>query len=276
MLNPETVRRTAGRPVPLGVLAVDEALVERIYHRLVPELDGDVPQGVIRIGNESQFDQVVVGFSESGVPHPSHFHTFDPIDPDGSVGTLLDSHEEHQIALANRYPGLRRAVSQRLIRKISKENALIAIATAMPNVVPSLLTIPWALGEFASDSAALTANQVRLSLLLAAVHGREVGYDRQTLQIGSVLGAAFGWRALARQLVSKVPAGGGLISKGMVAFAGTYVVGSALEYWFREQELLDKETKENLFQASWEGSRETVERLLTTVRSKAGWVGGTA
>ena len=41
---------------------------------------------------------------------------------------------------------------------------------------------------------------------------------------------AFGWRALARELVGHIPLGGGLIPKGAIAYAGTYVVGKGLEY----------------------------------------------
>ena len=44
-----------------------------------------------------------------------------------------------------------------------------------------------------------------------------------------IVASAFGWRALARELVGKIPLGGGLIPKAAVAYAGTYVVGLGLE-----------------------------------------------
>ena len=47
-----------------------------------------------------------------------------------------------------------------------------------PNVVPSVIDLPWAVGEFATDTAFLTMNQMRMALLLAAAHGRPVGYTR--------------------------------------------------------------------------------------------------
>ena len=44
-----------------------------------------------------------------------------------------------------------------------------------------------------------------------------------------IAGGAFGWRALARELVGKIPFGGGLLPKGAIAYAGTYLAGKALE-----------------------------------------------
>ena len=45
----------------------------------------------------------------------------------------------------------------------------------------------------------------------------------------TIVGGAFGWRALARELAGKIPLGEGLIPKGAIAFAGTYVVGKGLQ-----------------------------------------------
>ena len=39
------------------------------------------------------------------------------------------------------------------------------------------------------------------------------------------MGGAFGWRALARELVGKVPLGGGLIPKAAIAYAATRLIG---------------------------------------------------
>ena len=53
-----------------------------------------------------------------------------------------------------------------------------------------------------------------MALLLAAAHDREIGYGKQVAEIGSIVAAAFGWRALARQAVSKVPGGAGSSPRG--------------------------------------------------------------
>ena len=120
-----------------------------------------------------------------------------------------------------RYPALRQPVVERTIQTVAQENALFAVATALPDVLPSLMELPWAFGEFASDTAFLTGNQVRMAFQIAAAYGREAGFVNQKGAILSIVAGAFGWRALARELVGKIPLGGGLIPKGAIAYAGT-------------------------------------------------------
>ena len=81
---------------------------------------------------------------------------------------------------------------------VSRENALFAVATALPNVVPSLIELPWAFGEFASDTAFLTANQVRMAFQIAAACGKDVGLGQQkgaVLTIAAAPSAGAPWRA---------------------------------------------------------------------------------
>lgn len=119
-----------------------------------------------------------------------------------------------------------------MVKKIAKENALFALATAIPDIVP-LISLPWAVGEFASDTAFLTANQIRMAFLLAAANDRDVGYHEQRGEIATIVLGAFGWRTLARELVGKIPWGGGLIPKAAIAYAGTRVAGMSLERFYR-------------------------------------------
>ena len=111
-----------------------------------------------------------------------------------------------------------------MVKKIAKENALFSLATALPDIVP-FISLPWAIGEFASDTAFLTANQIRMAFLLAAANDRDIGYHEQRGEIASIILGAFGWRALARELVGKIPWGGGLVPKAAIAYAGTRVAG---------------------------------------------------
>ena len=261
-LDPEQVRADARRPLRFGILAADEECVEDMLAFLRPTQNSLGQCEVVRIASEQDFERVDVGFSERGVPHPQHFFAFDGSDPSASASALLDEHESEWLALACNLEGFRPLVTERLIWKIAKENALFTICTSLPNVVPTVLVIPWAVGEFASDTAFLTMNQVRLSLLLAAAHGNQVGYDRQTIKIGSIIGAALGWRAIARQIMSKVPAGGGLVSKGLVALAGTYLVGRGLDHWFREGSPLGKRAQREHFERAYQQGREAVERMV--------------
>jgi hypothetical protein len=60
-------------------------------------------------------------------------------------------------------PPFRQPVVDRIIHNVSKENALFSVVTALPDVVPSILQLPWSIGEFASDTAFLTINQIRMA-----------------------------------------------------------------------------------------------------------------
>jgi len=72
-------------------------------------------------------------------------------------------------------------------------------------------------------------NQIRMAFLLAAASDRPVGYREQKMEVGGIIAGAFGWRALARNLVGKIPFGGGLLPKAAIAYAATYVEGRSLE-----------------------------------------------
>ncbi len=143
---------------------------------------------------------------------------------------ILHDKGELDLALGRQFLPFRRPVVERIIHMVSRENALFAVATALPNVVPSLIELPWAFGEFASDTAFLTANQVRMAFQIAAACGKDVGLCQQKGAVLTIAAGAFGWRALARELVGHIPLGGGLIPKGAIAYAGTYVVGKGMEY----------------------------------------------
>ena len=151
---------------------------------------------------------------------------------------------------------------ERTIHTIARENALFAVATALPDVVPSLIELPWAFGEFASDTAFLTGNQIRMAFLIAAACGRDAGFTNQKGAILSIAAGAFGWRALARELVGKIPLGGGLIPKGAIAYAGTFVVGKGLEHYYRGNAGYTRAQRRAVY-------REALERGRTVVESAA-------
>ncbi len=273
-LNPDEVRALADRPLTFGALAADETAAADIHDFLAPRGLPPAKRAaaeacIRRIAAEEDFARTTVGFAEPGVPHPAHYYAFDALNPEPAVRALLDDHEDDQLALGRRFPNFRPAVSERLIWKVAKENTMFTVATALPNVVPSLISLPWGIGEFASDTAFLTMNQVRMALLLAAAHDREIGYGEQIAEIGSIAAAAFGWRALARQAVSKVPGGGGLISKGLIAFAGTYVVGRGLEQWFRRGRRLTRAERNVFYKDAYNSGRSAVEEIVKRAAGRA-------
>ena len=98
--------------------------------------------------------------------------------------------EDYVIPLGRGYPALRRAACEDLIHKNARQNAVIGF-----------LPIPGA------DMPAITANQGRMVLGIAAAYGEELSLERARELLG-VLAAGFGLRALARQVVKLVPGGG--------------------------------------------------------------------
>ena len=150
----------------------------------------------------------------------------------------------------------------RIVASVARENALFSVATALPDVVP-LLSLPWAVGEFASDTAFLTMNQIRMTFMIAAASDCGVGYKEQKGEIGSIVAGAFGFRALARELVGKIPLGGGLIPKAAIAWTATRVIGASMERLYRAGYPYTREERQsayaNLFDRGKEMARSLVE-----------------
>jgi len=237
-LNPERVRKTAMRPLRIGLAAVDEQLLAAMEDFLAPpELSHRKRMQLFgmlyRIGDPDTPDSLDLVLCEEGLLDRPGAYPFYVDDPARTVRLVLDESSELSLALARNLPPFRKPVIDRVIRDVAQENALLALATAIPAVAPNLPTAGWALGEFASDTAVLTMNQVRMAFLIAAASDREVGYLEQKGQIASIVAGAFGWRSLARKLARKIPFGGGLIPKAAIAYAGACVVGRGLERYYR-------------------------------------------
>jgi hypothetical protein len=234
LLNPDQVRKLAARSVSIGLVATSDHGYAELEDFLLPPAMPSETRAQLRATIHRAVDprvppKVDLVIYEPGVYCPEGAFTYHRGRPERTIGEILRAHDELSLPLAQRYPAFRKAVVERIIYAVAQENTLFAVATALPNVVPSLFELPWAFGEFASDTAFLTVNQVRMAFLIAGACGAEVGLAQQKAEILSIVAGAFGWRTLARELVGKIPLGGGLIPKGAIAFAGTYVIGKGLE-----------------------------------------------
>jgi uncharacterized protein (DUF697 family) len=198
---------------------------------LSPARRAEVQSLVTRAGTPHGKENLIHVVESGLIVDPGAF-VYDPRNPGKLVCEILENRPDLSVALARQFHPFRQEVVNDVIRTVSKENALFSVATALPDVIP-FLSLPWAVGEFASDTAVLTANQVRMAFILAAASDRKVGYREQKAEIASLFAGAFGWRALARELVGKIPLGGGLIAKAGVAYAATFVVGTSLERYYR-------------------------------------------
>lgn len=93
-------------------------------------------------------------------------------------------------------------------------------------------------------------------LRIAAAFGKTPDWKQRLPEVASVFGAAFGWRALARQLVGLVPGGVGVVVKGMIAYAGTLTVGRAVAWFYATGKSPSQAERERLYRQAWEEARE--------------------
>lgn len=142
--------------------------------------------------------------------------------PDGDgldrlLKMCVEAAQDHAIALGANFPAFRRPAARQRIERTARQNALIGAVAFIPG----------------SDMPALTANQIKLVLELAAIYGEELGFERGK-ELLAVVGGGYTLRAVARQALGVVPVAGWAI-KGAFAYAGTLALGRlAMEYFERQ------------------------------------------
>jgi uncharacterized protein (DUF697 family) len=124
---------------------------------------------------------------------------------------------ERATPVAARLPVLRRAVCEELIRRVSRQNAIVGAAPGVPG----------------ADLPVLTLNQIRLVLRIADAYGFEVDAKRVPELFG-VIGSGFGFRAVARRALLYVPIAGWAV-RGAVAYGGTRALGEAAVRYFERR-----------------------------------------
>lgn len=268
-LNPGQVREEAERPVLVGIVAASAESLGRMETYFAPaHLSPGRRAQSVRLLVRGSVAGCDVEIYESSLLRPKTAFSFDTEAPDDCVRRILRARQDLAIPLARTLYPFRKPAAHRLIRAIAKENALFCLATALPDIVPGLGSLPWAVGEFGSDAAFLTMNQIRMAFYLAAASDRAVGYREQKSEIASIVAGAFGWRALARELIGKVPFGGGLIPKAAIAYAGTFAVGVSLERLYRLGYGFTREERRAVYEEAYEHGRQIAGMLLDGLRQR--------
>jgi uncharacterized protein (DUF697 family) len=142
--------------------------------------------------------------------------------------------------LASQLPAFRPFVVEQLTETAARRNAKAALLIFVPG----------------ADMPVLTAVQMRLVLSIAACHGQKVSPDR-AVELLSVLGAGFGFRAIAREMLDVVPVAGWAVKSG-VAYSATKALGRAADEYFAHGAVADA----SRLRALAEGLRYEVEALL--------------
>jgi hypothetical protein len=277
-LNPEEIDRHAERPLRLFLYAHADHDYRKMEDFLAPhelsegkrdELRHRIHRASERFSPAGSYD-LEIYFEDSppdALTPTKNVFAFRSADPARLVADVLRQRPDLAIPLARHVLPFRAEVSRRIIKKVAKENALFALATAVPDIIP-FISLPWAVGEFASDTAVLTANQIRMAFLLAAASDREFGYREQKSEIASIVLGAFGWRAMARELVGKIPLGGGLIPKAAIAYAGTRVAGLSLERFYRLGRGFTREERRRAYEGALERGRKVAASLVSGIQGK--------
>jgi hypothetical protein len=268
MLSADEVRLRAETPVHFGLVADSSGAYAEMEEFLVPH---HLPRAermrrlaqVYRASDSEPPSKVDVVLYEPGLACPDGAYTYYRGHSEDTAAEILRDKKDLTLALARQYPAFRSRVVDGIVHEVARENTVFAVATALPNVIPNLIELPWLFGEFASDTAFLTANQMRMAFQIAAACGKDVGFSEQKFEMLGIAGGAFGWRALARELVGHVPFGGGLIPKGAIAYAGTYLAGKGLEKLHSEAGKHTAEELKALYARGLERGRQVVRELRT-------------
>jgi len=273
-LNPGDIRQAAERPIRIGLVATSSQGYNAMEDYFAPAAISrskrwETASLLYRVGDAGAPEVFDLEIYEESLPAPPEAFSFSPRNPERTVTQILREREELGLPLARHLFPFRQPVVNRVIRTIAEENALFALAAALPGLVPSLLTMPWVIGEFASDTAFLTVNQIRMAFLIAAASDQPVGYREQRGQIGAIVAAAFGWRALARELAGKNPIGEGLIHKAGIAFAGRYVVGLGLDRYSRLGYGLSRAERQLAYERALQEGAAVAGRLLDKLRRRS-------
>ena len=149
---------------------------------------------------------------------------------DACAKRMMELRPDIAVALGRRCPGLRSAAAGWVIKSVALANLQFSMLSAVPGILP--ITAPFLPGSSFADLIILTKNQTMMVLRIGAIYGQRPGITTQVKEILSTVGAAFGWRTVARQAAGWVPAGAGVILKGVIAWSGTVAVGKVAEAYY--------------------------------------------
>ena len=172
------------------------------------------------------------------------------------VPAILRACPGREVQLARRLPLLREPVCQKLIDDTCFVNSAYSLTTGLAEI-NVFLDLPLNL----ADIVILTKNQALMAYKIALAMGLPSDWRETIPKLSAVVGSAFLWRQVARQLVGLIPAYG-VIPKIAVAYAGTYAVGQAIYQWCANGEKLQPERLKALYVAAFKRGRDVAQTIL--------------
>ena len=186
---------------------------------------------------------------------------------DGTLERIIEDKPEWRMALARNFPVLRKRVGDFLVNQTAIVNAEFSLLTGITAAFPITgILLPV---NALSDIVVLTKNQAMLALRLAAIYDLPVDYVKRSKELAPILGNAFGWRAIAREIIGMIPVGG-MVVKAMIAYAGTATIGHAAQVYYETGENLSREQLKRIYKSAYLASRAKVQQISARVRRKGG------
>jgi len=184
---------------------------------------------------------------------------------EATLDRIVEDRPDIELALARSFPIFRTRVAQRIINATALTNAQFTLITGIAAAFP-LLSFLLPINSL-SDIMILTKNQIMMTLRLAAAYGLEVDYKSRMKEVAPILANAFGWRAIARELVGAVPIVG-VLAKPAISYAGTVTVGKAAQFYYQTGENISAAQLRRIYKDAYAVSREKLRALSANVRSK--------
>jgi uncharacterized protein (DUF697 family) len=288
------IARQANRPISVAIVGDAEKraeaaqalyAVERMGQLIEPDKARALPESPFVQGFDSTateggfpdqpgvFDFVIdVGEGRHETPSGTTVYALSELGGwDATLDRILEDRPELALPLARNFPVFRRRVAQRIITETATANAQFALITGVTEAIPiTAILLPV---NSLSDIVILTKNQAMMVLRLAAAYGLSVDYKSRMKEVAPILGNAFGWRAIARELVGAVPFVG-FVVRAMISFAGTVTVGKAAQYYYETGENLTSAQARHLYRDAYQSSRDKVRSLADSLRNSRGGGGG--
>jgi len=174
----------------------------------------------------------------------------------GLVPALLRACRGRQVVLGRRLPMLREPVCRKLIDDTCFINGAYSFTTGLA-AINVVLDVPLNV----ADIVMLTKNQALMAYKIALAMGLPSDWRETIPKLATVVGSAFLWRQIARQLIGLIPAYG-IIPKIAVSYAGTYAVGQAIYQWCVNGEKLKPEALKSLYTEALTRGREVARSLV--------------
>jgi len=199
------------------------------------------------------------GDGSANHPQVPTIYRLDPEDPGPILCALLiRAYPELALSLARDFSQLRFHFSRHLVRRTSSRNAMLAAASSLPAPKIPVLQFLWMFVATTGETLAITASQIRLCLLMAALHGRPVDFFDRVGELWPIIGSAFGWRTLVREVMGFIPLGGWAFKAG-IAYTGTWMVGEASRLYYEMGQPDDQETLREIQRRSRREAREAAQ-----------------